>query len=166
MTRTSATPAGQRTNGQVTTTGQATTGTSPGATASRRTGRAANRALWALQGLTAAVFVFAAIPKLTADPMAVAGFAAIGFSTTGMYVIGTLEILGAVALLIPVLCGLAALCQVALMVGAVTTTLIFFGGGPVLVMPAAVLVVVSVLAWARRRRTADLVALVRRYAHR
>jgi len=160
MTRTSNAQAGQRNNGQ-------TGGTNPRTTnEGRRTGRAANRALWVLQGLTAAMFVFAAIPKVTADPMAVAGFTMIGLGTTGMYVIGVLEILGAVALLIPVLCGLAALCQVALMIGAVTTTLIFFGGGPVLVMPAAVLVVVSVLAWARRRRTADLVTLVRRYAHR
>jgi len=166
MTRTSATPAGQRTNGQVTTTGQATTGTSPGATASRRTGRAANRALWALQGLTAAVFVFAAIPKLTADPMAVAGFTMMGLGTTGMYLVGTLEILGAVALLIPVLCGLAALAQVALMVGAVATTLIFFGSGPVLVPPVVVLAVVSVLAWARRSRTVALIALIRSLVRR
>ena len=163
MTRTSTTSSGRR-NGQV--VSNTSTNTNSGAATGRRPGRAANAALWVLQVLTAALFVFAAVPKLTADPMAVAGFAAIGFSPTGMYVIGTLEILGAVALLIPVLCGLAALCQVALMIGAVTTTLIFFGGGPALVVPAAVLVVVSVLAWARRHTLADLVALVRRYAHR
>lgn len=163
MTRTSTTSSGRR-NGQV--VSNTNTNTNSGAATGRRPGRAANAALWVLQVLTAALFVFAAVPKLTADPMAVAGFAAIGFSPTGMYVIGTLEILGAVALLIPVLCGLAALCQVALMIGAVTTTLIFFGGGPALVVPAAVLVVVSVLAWARRHTLADLVALVRRYAHR
>ena len=152
MTRSNNTPAGQVTNS--------------GASAGRRPGRAANVALWVLQVLTAAVFVFAAVPKLTADPMAVAGFTAMGLGTTGMYIIGTLEILGAVALLIPVLCGLAALCQVALMIGAVITTLVFFGAGPLLITPAVVLVVVSVIAWARRRRTADLVALIRRYARR
>lgn len=155
MTRTSTDPAGRP---------QA--GTNSGAVEGRTTGRAANRALWVLQVLTAALFVFAAVPKITADPMAVAGFTLMGLGTTGMYIVGTLELLGAVALLIPVLCGLAALCQVALMIGAVLTTLIFVGGGPILIMPAAVLVVVSVLAWARRRRTADLIALVRRYAHR
>ncbi|MDT7639208.1 MAG: hypothetical protein QOC83_3496 [Pseudonocardiales bacterium] len=128
--------------------------------------RGANVALWVLQVLTAGVFVMAAVPKVTADPMAVAGFTMMGLGTTGMYLVGTLEILGAVALLIPVLCGLAALAQVALMVGAVATTLIFFGSGPVLVPPVAVLAVVSVLAWARRSRTVALIALIRSLVRR
>jgi uncharacterized membrane protein YphA (DoxX/SURF4 family) len=128
--------------------------------------RGTNVALWVLQVLTAGVFVMAAVPKVTADPMAVAGFTVMGLGTTGMYLIGILEILGAVALLIPVLCGLAALAQVALMVGAVVTTLIYFGAGAVLVPPVAVLAVVSVLAWARRSRTVALVALVRSLVRR
>jgi uncharacterized membrane protein YphA (DoxX/SURF4 family) len=129
----------------------------------RRTRRAGNVALWVLQVLTAGVFVMAAVSKLTADPQAVAGFTMMGLGVTGMYAVGVLEVLGAVALLIPVLCGLAATCLVALMIGAVTVTLMFFGTGPILVVPAAVLAVVSVLAWARRRRTVELVRLVRRY---
>jgi uncharacterized membrane protein len=158
---------GTRTSTSTTSTAPGTstapsTSTAPG----RRTGRAANRALWVLQGLTAALFVFAAVPKLTADPMAVAGFTMMGLGTTGMYIVGVLEILGAVALLIPVLCGLAALAQVALMVGAVATTLIFFGSGPVLVPPVVVLAVVSVLAWARRSRTVALIALIRSMVRR
>jgi uncharacterized membrane protein YphA (DoxX/SURF4 family) len=128
--------------------------------------RGANVVLWVLQVLTAGVFVLAAVPKLTADPMAVAGFTTMGLGTTGMYLVGTLEVLGAVALLIPVLCGLAALAQVALMVGAVATTLIFFGSGQVLIAPAAVLAVVSVLAWARWSRTVALVALFRSLVRR
>lgn len=128
-----------------------------------RQGRAANRALWVLQVLTSALFVFASVPKLTADPMAAAGFDMMGLGTSGMYIVGGLELLGAVALLVPVLCGLAALAQVALMIGAVLLTLIFVGGGAVLAMPAGTLVVVSVIAWARRRRTVELVELVRRY---
>jgi uncharacterized membrane protein YphA (DoxX/SURF4 family) len=129
-------------------------------------GRRTNIALWVLQALTAAVFVFAAIPKITADPMAVAGFEAMGLGAAGMFTIGVLELLGAVALLVPILCGLAALCQVALMIGAVLTTWVFFGAGPLLILPAVVLVVVAVLAWARRDRTVALFALVGRYVRR
>src|SRR5215813_12603480 len=76
-----------------------------GTPASRR--RVGNVALWSLQVVTAAVFVMAAVPKLTADPQAVAGFTALGLGTSGMYLIGALEIAGAVALLIPRLAGLA-----------------------------------------------------------
>jgi hypothetical protein len=131
--------------------------------ANRRTRRAGNIALWVLQVLTAGVFVMAAVPKLIADPQAVAGFTMMGLGVTGMYAVGVLEVLGAVALLIPVLSGLAATCLVALMIGAVTVTVMFLGAGSVLVVPGAVLAVVSVLAWARRRRTVELVRLVRRY---
>ncbi|MGH3797830.1 MAG: hypothetical protein ACRDSP_23405 [Pseudonocardiaceae bacterium] len=35
--------------------------------------------------MTATVFVMAAVPKLTADPQAVAGFTAIGLGQPGMY---------------------------------------------------------------------------------
>jgi uncharacterized membrane protein YphA (DoxX/SURF4 family) len=124
--------------------------------------RGANVALWVLQVLTAALFVFAAIPKLTADPMAVAGFDMMGLGAPGMYAIGVLEVLGAVALLVPILCGLAALAQILLMIGAVTYTAIFFGGGAILILPVLTLIVVSVIAWARRDRTIALLGLVRR----
>jgi uncharacterized membrane protein YphA (DoxX/SURF4 family) len=133
-------------------------------TASTARRRVGNAALWVLQVLAAAVFVFAALPKVTADPQAVAGFEALGLGTAGMYIIGVLELAGAVALLIPRLCGLAGLAFVALMVGAVITTAATLGPGMVAV-PAAVLVVSAVIAWGRRRRTAELVELVRRYAH-
>jgi len=128
--------------------------------------RGTNAALWVLQVLTAALFVFASIPKLTADPMAVAGFDMMGLGTSGMYAIGVCEVLGAVALLVPILCGLAALAQILLMIGAVTYTAIFFGGGPILILPAVTLIAVSVIAWARRDRTIALIGLVRRYLGR
>ena len=44
-----------------------------------------------------------------------AGFAAMGLGNTGMYVIGALELAGAIAMFVPVLAGLAALCFVALL---------------------------------------------------
>ena len=45
------------------------------------TGRAANVALWTLQVLLAAVYLFSAFGKLTADAQNVAGFEAMGFGT-------------------------------------------------------------------------------------
>jgi uncharacterized membrane protein YphA (DoxX/SURF4 family) len=126
-----------------------------------RPGRATNIGLWTLQVLAAAVFVFAAIPKITADPMAVAGFAMMGIGPAGMLTIGLLELAGAIAMFIPRLTGLAALCQVALMIGAVLTTLVYFGPSMV-AMPAAVLVVVAVIAHGRRRSTVELITFLRR----
>jgi len=149
---------------QITTTTAATAATASVASrparpvAERR--RAANVALWVLQALLAATYVFAALPKLTANPQAVAGFQAMGLGTTGMYIIGALELAGAIALLIPRLCGLAGTCFVALMVGAVIATVLTSGPG-LAVFPAVVLVLVAVVAWNRRQRTADLVRQVR-----
>ncbi len=51
---------------------------------------------------------------------------------------------------------------VALMIGAVLSTLLVLGASMV-AMPAAVLVLVAVIAWGRRRTTADLIALARRH---
>ncbi len=130
-------------------------------TSPARPGRTANTALWILQVLTAAVFVFAAIPKITADPMAVAGFAMMGISPVGMVTIGLLELAGAIALFVPRLTGLAGLCFVALMIGAVSTTLIFVGPSMV-ALPAVTLVAAAIIAYGRRRSLVELVALVRR----
>lgn len=120
-----------------------------------------NVALWVLQVVLAGVFVLAAIPKLTADPQAVDGFTALGLGTVGMYLVGALEIAGAIGLLIPPLAGLAGLGLVGLMIGAVVTTVLMFGADPVVAIPATVLVLVGIVAWGRRRRTAELPALMR-----
>lgn len=123
-------------------------------------GRAGTIALWVLQVLTAGIFVMAAVPKVTADPMAAAGFAQIGLGNAGMYIIGTLELLGAIALFVPRLMGLAATAFVALMIGAVIVTLAV--DGPAMVaLPAGTLVASAIIAWARRRETARLVARLR-----
>ncbi len=129
------------------------TGTASSTSATRRP-RAATVGLWVLQVLLAAVFVMAALPKVGADPVAVAGFDLLGLGTVGMVVVGWLELAGAVALLVPRLCGLAAVCQVALMVGATAVTVVLM---PAMVaFPALTLVAVCVVAWARRRDTAAL----------
>lgn len=125
------------------------------------TSRRANAALWVLQVLLAAVYAFSAFGKLTAEAQNVAGFQAMGLGTTGMYVIGSLELAGAIAMFVPVLTGLAATCFVALMIGAVIATLAV-GGGVLVAIPATVLVLVSILAWGRRDSTQRLVARLHR----
>ena len=126
-------------------------------TTSRRTrSRAANVALWTLQVVIAVIYAFSAFGKLTAEAQNVAGFHAMGLGNTGMYVIGSLELAGAIAMFIPRLTGLAATCFVALMIGAVTATLAV-GGGVLAVIPATVLVLVAVLAWGRRDSTRRLI---------
>jgi uncharacterized membrane protein YphA (DoxX/SURF4 family) len=123
--------------------------------------RIANVGLWTLQVLLAAVFAFSAFGKLTAEAQNVAGFEAMGLGTTGMYIIGALELAGAIAMFVPRLTGLAATCFVALMTGAVIITLAV-GGGALAAIPATVGVVAAVAAWGRRDSTRRLVAQLRR----
>ena len=125
------------------------------------TTRLANAGLWTLQVLLAAVYAFSAFGKLTAEAQNVAGFEVMGLGTAGMYTIGALELAGAIAMFVPRLTGLAALCFVALMVGAVVLTAAM-GGGALVAIPATVGVVAAVVAWGRRDSTRRLVAQLRR----
>jgi hypothetical protein len=67
-----------------------------------------NKMIWAAQVLLAAVFVFAAMPKLAGAHSAVAMFGQIGAGQWLRYLVGTAELAGAIGLLIPRLAGLAA----------------------------------------------------------
>jgi uncharacterized membrane protein YphA (DoxX/SURF4 family) len=125
------------------------------------TSRLTNAGLWVLQVLLAAVYAFSAFGKLTANAQNVEGFEAMGLGTTGMYIIGALELAGAIAMFVPILTGLAALCFVALMIGAVVITWAI-GGGALVAIPATVGVVAAVVAWGRRDSTRRLIARVRR----
>lgn len=121
--------------------------------------RAVGWGLWLLQVLAAVGFTVAAGAKLSADPQAMATFEALGWGAGPRYLLAALELLGAVALLVPPLAGLAALAFVALTVGAVTAQLVT--GGSV-VMAAVLLVVCAVVAFARRHETTRLLADLRR----
>jgi putative oxidoreductase len=118
--------------------------------AARRRGR--DVALGVLQGLLALTFLLQGVAKLTGAAVAVAVFDDIGAGDWLRYVIGALELAGAVALLVPRLSGVAALAFAGLMLGAVATHLVVLGDSPAL--PAVLLVLTAVLAWARRDRTA------------
>jgi len=142
------------------TTTTATTATPAGATS-----RAADAGLWALQALLAAVFAFSATGKLTADARNVAGFEAMGLGTTGMYLVGALELAGALAMFVPRLTGPAAVGFVALMTGAVVITVTMFGPSLLVAIPAGVGVLAAMVAHGRRESTrALLVGAVRQRA--
>ncbi|MBN0043986.1 DoxX family protein [Streptomyces actuosus] len=125
-------------------------------------GRRAMVALRAVQVLLALFFGLAsALPKLIAHPSAVEVFDTIGWGGAGMYAIGVLELAGAVALLVPVLQSLAATALSALMVGAFAVQVTVFAGENA-ATPVVLIVPLLLIAWVRRRHTAELVRWVQR----
>lgn len=105
--------------------------------------------------------VASGLPKLIAHPTAVEAFNGIGWGRPGMYAIGLVEVAGAVGLLVPVLSGLAAIGLSVLMVGAFFTQVMAFGGENA-ATPVVLLVPLGVVAWVRRGRNREVVALLRR----
>ena len=136
----------------------ATRGT--GAASTRNGGRAANVALWALQALLALQFAMAGLAKIFGDPAMVDMFATIGVGQWFRYVVGALEIAGAMGVLIPRLSGPAALGLVCLMAGAALTNLFVLGTNPLL--PIGLLVASAVVARGRWPQTAALDGSIRR----
>ncbi|WP_210587625.1 DoxX family protein [Streptomyces sp. GESEQ-35] len=127
-------------------------------------GRRARIALRGLQVLLALFYVIAsALPKLIAHPAAAESFDKMGWGSTGMYIIGVLELAGGVALLIPVLQSVAAMALSGLMVGAFVVTLTYLNGENA-ATPLILIVPLALIAWARRRHNADLLRLVLRRA--
>jgi putative oxidoreductase len=111
-------------------------------------GRVAVVALWLTQIALAAMFVFAGGLKLTGAPEMVGLFDAIGIGQWFRYVTGSIEVVSAVALLVPAWAAFGALVLIPTMVGAMVTHLFIVGGSAV---PATVLLTGSLaIAWARR----------------
>ncbi|MEV0051148.1 DoxX family protein [Saccharopolyspora shandongensis] len=113
--------------------------------------RGANVALWVLQILLAAFFVFASAPKLLGEPTAVQMFDLIGLGQWFRYLTGGLELLGAIGLLVPRLAGAAALGLAGVMVGATITQVFVFQAPVMALMPFALVLLFLVVAWGRRR---------------
>lgn len=134
---------------------QAFTSTLPAARQSP--GKALNIALWVLQIAAAAMFLMAGGSKLAGDPKMVGLFDAVGIGQWFRYVTGGLEVLGAVALLVPRLAGAGALLLACVMIGAVATHLFVVGGNPL--VPLILLVVTAFVAWSRRERTRSLLGI-------
>jgi putative oxidoreductase len=111
-------------------------------------GRVALVALWLTQIALAGMFLLSGGLKLTGAPELVALFEAIGIGQWFRYVTGSIEVLSAVALLVPAWAAFGAVLLIPTMVGAVVTHLFIVGGSAV---PATVLLTGSLaIAWARR----------------
>ena len=121
-------------------------------------GRAALVALWLTQIALAGMFLFSGGLKLTGAPALVALFDAIGVGQWFRYVTGSIEVVSAVALLVPRWAAFGALVLIPTMVGAVVTHLFIVGGSPLM---ATVLLVGSVaVAWARRDQLASALSII------
>ena len=106
------------------------------------TSRGLNITLWVLQVILALGFALSGLTKLSGAPDALVVFKEMGTDGWMPYVIGSLEIIGAIGLLIRRVTGMAAVAFVALMLGAVLSHLILGVGSPI---PAIVLLVLSAL---------------------
>ncbi len=124
------------------------------ATPATSRGRAVNPALRVPQALLALMFAMAGFAKVGGDPAMVEMFATIGVGQWFRYVVGALEISGAVGVLVPRLSGPAALWLVCLMVGAILTNLFVLGASPLL--PLGLLVASVLVARGRRARSGAL----------
>ena len=115
---------------------------------------------WVVQGLLAAAFLAAGGAKLAGVPMMVQIFDQIGFGQWFRIVTGIVEVVGAIALLIPGFAALGAAWLGATMFFAVLTHLFILPGSPV---PALVLLALNVLVvWLRRDQLASAMAMFRR----
>jgi putative oxidoreductase len=123
------------------------------------TGKIMHVGLWILQIGAAGLFLMVGFLKLSGDPRMVALFEAIGLGQWFRYVTGSLEVLGALLLLIPRLSGLGALLLMGVMLGAVPTHLFVVGGSPL--QAIILLIVTGVVAWGRRKRTMNILAGLR-----
>jgi putative oxidoreductase len=109
-----------------------------------------NITLWVLQVLITAIFLLSGGTKVVGVPQIVALFDQIGFGQWFRYFTGGLEIIGAVAVLIPQYVAHGALLLAAVMVGAVLTHLFLVPGSPLAAL--ALLVICAFIAWGRRDR--------------
>ena len=117
-------------------------------------GRGALVALWLTQFAVAAMFLFAGGLKLSGAPEMVGLFDAIGVGQWFRYVTGSIEVVAAVALLVPAWAAFGALLLIPTMIVAVITHLFIVGGS---VVPATVLLIgCLVIAWARRDQLASV----------
>jgi uncharacterized membrane protein YphA (DoxX/SURF4 family) len=106
------------------------------------------RIVWGVRILLALAFGAAGVAKLAGVPQMVQVFDAIGFGQWFRYLTGTVEVAGAVLLLVPATGFLGGLLLTATMVGAVATHLVLIGGNPA---PAIVLGLLSAfVAWRER----------------
>ena len=122
--------------------------------------RHASSLLWSAQILLAALFVFAAIPKLAGAHSAVQMFGHIGAGQWLRYLVGTAELAGAIGLLIPRLAGLAAAGLAADLAGAtIINAAVLHSSAVAMTVPLCAML--ALLARSRREQTRSLAAAIR-----
>jgi putative oxidoreductase len=123
----------------------------------RRVGR---RALTALRVLLAIQFAAGGLMKLGGAASMVTLFADIGVGQWFRYVVGVLEIAGAVGLLIPLVAGVAAVGLTALMTSALVTRVVVLDGTPI--VETLFLVATAAITYHRRAQIRSLATRVLR----
>jgi uncharacterized membrane protein YphA (DoxX/SURF4 family) len=122
--------------------------------------RVGNVGLWVLQAVLAFQFAGGGLLKLSGAPVMAELFADIGAGQWLRYLVGALEVAGAVGLLVPRLSGPAALGLAGLMVGATATNLFVIGESPWL--PIGLLLASILVARGRWTQTRVLAGRPRR----
>ena len=114
-------------------------------------GRGLNVALWVVCALLCALYLMTGYLKVTSSPQAVEGFQKYGYSDGFRIFIGTCELLGGIALLIPRLAFWSACGLFIIMLGAAQAHLTHDEAShlPVVI---ALLALLPFIAWARRSK--------------
>jgi putative oxidoreductase len=116
-------------------------------TRTRRPSRPLTVALWAVTLPTAAMFLMAGSMKLGGAPPMVQMFDMIGVGQWFRYLTGAIEVVSAIALLIPSLALFGALALIPTMVGGILTHVFVIGGS--FAVPLTLLLATSFIAWVR-----------------
>jgi putative oxidoreductase len=117
-------------------------------------GKAVNIALWTLQALVALVYVAAGSGKLLANPDMIALFDAIGIGQWFRYVTGSLEVLGALLLIVPGMAASGAVLLACVMAGATVAHLTVLHTAPT--APVVLFALTALIAWGRRSQLTGL----------
>jgi putative oxidoreductase len=128
--------------------------TTNAAFASATPGKALNIALWTLQVLVALAFLAAGSGKLLGSPDMIALFDAVGVGQWFRYVTGSLEVLGALLLIVPGKTALGAVLLACVMVGAVVAHLTVLHTAAT--APLVLFAFTALIAWGRRSQLAGL----------
>lgn len=110
---------------------------------------------WILQLLLALLFLMAALTKFAGAEQSVQVFEGMHADPWLRYTIGVLEIFGAIGLVVPRACALAAACLAALMVGAAIAQAATVGSG--IQVPVIYLVLSLAVLFFRRRSLLQLI---------
>jgi hypothetical protein len=112
-----------------------------------------------LRVLLAVIFAGAGVAKLSGAAAMVSLFESIAVGQWLRFVVGAVELGGALLLLRPSLAGLGALFLAVVMVGAIAAEVLVIGASPII--PLVVLVLLGFLAWEYRAETARYLTRLR-----